>query len=88
LTARYERLRGSVLLRGTSDSYEAALVVQQGIPGWADFAHRFCAGERMPPGASTEDPSSQRPAAARPSCRREIVTVLASVILRCLETAP
>src|SRR5262249_49161786 len=47
LAARYERLRAAVLLRGSADSHEAALIAHSGIPGWVDFTRRF--GEGRPP---------------------------------------
>ena len=89
LTARYERLRSAVLLRGAPDSHEAALIVHRGIPGWVDFARRFGEG-RSPPGSPRTDAAACRPGAPPvllPS-RRQLVTVLASVVAHCLETPP
>jgi len=89
LTARYERLRSAVLLRGAPDSHEAALLVHRGIAGWVDFARRL-GGGRSPPDPPRTDASAcppGAPAALLPS-RRELVTVLASVVLHCLEATP
>ena len=89
LTARYERLRAAVLLRGAPDSHEAALIVHHGIPGWVDFV-RHLGGGRSPPDPPHADAAAcppGAPAAPLPS-RRELVTVLASVVLHCLETPP
>ncbi len=87
LTARYERLRAVVLLRGSPDSHEAALIVHRGIPGWVDFARHFGEGRSPPdpPRTYAATCSQGAPAALLP-CRRELVTVLASVVLHCLET--
>jgi hypothetical protein len=80
-----------VLLRGSPDSHEAALVAHRGIPGWIDFARHLHLAEGRPP------PDPLRPdAAARPEhsppvvlpCQRELVRVLASVIRHCLEANP
>ena len=89
LAERYERLRAAVVLRGSADSHEAALIVHRGIPGWADFARRLGEG-RSPPDPPRTDAAarSQGASAALLSCRRELVTVLASVVLHCLEATP
>jgi hypothetical protein len=88
LTARYEHLRAGVLLCGTPDSHEAALIVHRGIPGWVDFAYRFV-GDRSPPDPSIlEAACPVRTPAVPLTCQRDLVTVLASVILHCLENSP
>jgi hypothetical protein len=89
LAARYERLRAVVLLRGSPDSHEAALIVHRGIPGWVDCARRFGEGRSPldPPRTDAATPSQGAPAGLLP-CRQELVTVLASVVLHCLETTP
>jgi hypothetical protein len=78
-----------VLLRGSPDSHEAALVVHRGLPGWMDFARRL--GEHLPlPHAPHTDASAdpeRAPAVALPG-QRELVTLLASVVLQCLEANP
>ena len=89
LAARYERLRSAVLLRGAPDSHEAALIVHRGIPGWVDYARRLGDG-RPPLGPPRTDAAARpqgAPAALRPS-RRQLVSVLASVVLHCLEATP
>lgn len=89
LAARYERLRSVVLLRGTADSHEAALIVHRGIPGWVDFARRL-GGGRPPLDPPCTDAAARlqgAPAALLPS-RRQLVSVLASVVLHCLEAIP
>lgn len=88
LTARYERLRSSVL-RDLPDSYEAAVVVHRGLPGWVDFTRRLGVGHAPPeqPHADATTDGDRRPAVALP-CRRELVKVLASVVLHCLESTP
>ena len=89
LAARYERLRAVVLLRGAADSHEAALIVHRGLPGWMDFARRFGEGPSPPDPPRTDAARCSQgvPADLLP-CRRELVTVLASVVLHCLETTP
>ena len=87
LTARYERLRSVVLLRSSTDSHEAALMVHRGIPGWVDFARRFGESRSSPDPSHTDAAAcSQRAPAVLLPCRRELVTVLASVVAHCLET--
>ena len=89
LTARYERLRAGVLLRGSPDSHEAALVVHRGIPGWLDFARRLGEGRSPPDPPRADAPAGpeRTPPAALP-CHRELVPVLASVVRHCLEANP
>ena len=82
-------MRARVLLRGSPDSHEAALVAHRGLPGWIDFARHLADG-RPPPNPSRPDATAgpERPPPVAPACRRELVRVLASVIRHCLEDNP
>lgn len=89
LTTRYERLRAGVLLRGSPDSHEAALVAHRGIPGWIDFARHLAADRSSLDPLRPDAPAGpDRPPPVVLICQRELVRVLASVIRHCLEANP
>ena len=82
-------MRARVLLRGSPDSHEAALVAHRGIPGWIDFARHLAEGRPPPDPPRPDAPAGpDRPPPAVLPCQRELVRVLASVIRHCLEANP
>ncbi|HKB42470.1 MAG TPA: hypothetical protein VKD72_38945 [Gemmataceae bacterium] len=65
------------------------MIVHRGIPGWVDFVRRLGDSHSPPDPPRTDAAACPRgaPAALLPS-RRELVSVLASVVLHCLEATP
>jgi hypothetical protein len=87
--SRYERLRLSVLEYGMSSSYELAVFAREGMPGWLELVIRFFDDPTriVPDPSAATDLSTVARAVARGGMRvqqKETVSVLASIVLRCL----